>query len=698
MKKYFIYLLTLLIFTSCAKQPIRKEPFIPKPKKVVKVKNATVVKENNFTKEPVVNKPANLKKSPVVVSESIVKKRKKIINKNVFFSKNGNEKHKVDLVFDNVDIYEVINTILGQELGENFIIDPAIRNKLSMKISGEYTRNQLLKILTKALEISGIALIKEKNMYKIIRGRNVSKNIYFGKINSDYIIDIIQLKHIASYRFVNNIRPFLSSNAVAISINSSNSIIIADRRENVASIKRILKVLDSSIFDGLYFKIIKLQYLTAEEGAKLANNILRSQAIFPQSEVAKKIFITYIKSNNSLLCIARDKEMMDTIVNWILAADHPDDEVGTKVYVVPVANVKAEDLANILKQLYGGKATKTKKGRVIVKGATFNSGTLSGEVTIIPDKVNNFIIIKASPNDFKIINNVLKKLDVIPRQVLIDVFIAEVSFSDKLSYGIEWYLKNHGIKINNRRYNGGATLNKGLDASSESSVIGSGLLGFTYTIFDRVGGLRALINVLEETSKVNILASPSILSVDNQEAKIEIGEDVPTIAKSVTNTNSDNGNITNTIEYRKTGIILKVRPQINPKGLVRLDVEEEVSEPKSNTVSGIDSPIFLKRTAKTSLVVFNNQTIVIGGLIKQKDDRTDTGIPVLNKIPVIGYFFGGKKVTKEKTELLIAITPHIINTRDLTTYFSEELINRLKTIKNIMENNREKTFNEMQVK
>ena len=565
-----------------------------------------------------------------------------------------------------------------------------------MKISGTYNRDELLELLSKALELSGIIIVKEKNSYKIIKSRNISKNLYFGKTNSLYAIEIIQLKHIASYRFVTNIRPFLSNSAVAVSINSSNSIIIADKIENIESIKRILKVLDTSVFDGLYFKILKLKYITAEEGVKLANNILRSQALFPRNEINQKMFITYIKSNNSILCISRDKEMMDTVINWVIESDRPDEGTESRVYVVPIANVKAEELTNILKQLYGGKVSKTKKGRVIVKGSTFNSGTLSGEVTFIPDKVNNFIIIKASPNDYAIIHNVLKQLDVIPRQVLIDVFIAEVSYSDKISYGIEWYLKNHGVKINNRRYNGSATLNKGLSAESESSILGSNLMGFSYAIFDRVGGLRGLINALEDVSKVNILASPSILSVDNQEAKIEIGQEVPTIVQSVTNTSSDNGNITNSIQYRKTGIILKVKPQINPKGLVRLDVEEEVSEPKSNTISGIDSPIFLKRSAKTSLVVYNNQTIVIGGLIKQKNDKTDTGIPVLSKIPVIGYLFGAKTIQKEKTELIIAITPHIINTRDLTTFYSEELIGKIREIQDQMSRGRERTLNGMQ--
>jgi general secretion pathway protein D len=696
MKKYFIYVFILLMFFSCAKQSLKKDRFIPK--RTVKVTNAKHVTSKLDEQNNLKEKQSQAEKTKIISSGSIIKNVKKPVNKKVFYSKNGKEKHKVDLVFDNVDIYEVINTILGQELGENFLIDPSIKNKVSMKISGEFTRNQLMDILSKALEISGIAIIKDKKVYKIISSRNVSKNIYFGEISSDYVIDIIQLKHIASYQFVGSIKPFLTNSAVAIVVNSSNSIIIADKRENIESVKRILKVLDTSVFDGLYFKILKLKYLTAEEGVKLANNILRSNALFVKNGLLRNLFITYIKSNNSVLCISRDKELMDTVINWLLEADRPDEDTESKVYVVPVANVKTEDLTNILKQLYGGKATTTKKGKVIVRGTSFNSGTLSGEVTFIPDKVNNFIIIKATPQDYKIIENVLKQLDVIPRQVLIDVFIAEVSYSDKLSYGVEWYLKNHGVKINNRRYNGSATLNKGISPDSESSIIGSSLMGFTYAIFDRAGGLRGLINALEEVSKVNILASPSILSVDNQEAKIEIGEEVPTIAQSVTNTSSDNGNITNTVQYRKTGIILKVKPQINPKGLVRLDVEEEVSEPKSNTISGIDSPIFLNRSAKTSLVVFNNQTIVIGGLIKQKNDTTDTGVPILSSIPVVGYFFGSKQTTKEKTELIIAITPHIINTRDLTTYYSEEFVNKLNSIKGTLEKQREKTFNEIQIK
>ena len=693
MKRIFIFMILIFFLFACAKKNIIKDKVITKPEKETKV----------LISKPEKKETQKTNRKPIGFFNR-QKAEKPKINTPLKITRNkkyplGNKKEKVDLVFDNMDVYEVVNTVIGDILGKDFVIDPSIRNKISMKLSGNYTHEELFEIMAKALDISGLAIIKDKNIFKIIKKNNMAKDINIFDNSNLYLVDIVQLKHLASYQVVNYIRPFLSSSAVAISVNSSNSVIIADRKDNIRNIKKIMELLDSAIFQGIKFKILKLKFLTSKEGVKLANEILRSRALFSKNGILKNVFVSPLKSNNALLFIARDEQLMEFLIKLIKEADIPDDVAMSKVYVVPVANVKAEDLANILKQLYGGKASKTKKGKVIVRGSSFNSGTLKGEVVFIPDKINNLLVIKASPDDYKIIFNVLKKLDVVPRQVLIDVLIAEISYNDSLTYGIQWYLKNHGVKINGRSYNGAVNYNANLATPSEGSIIGSeSLIGFSYALYDKAGGIRGILNALEEHSKVKILASPSILAVDNKEARIEIGQEVPIIKQTVTNTNSDSNNITNSVEYRKTGVILEVKPQINPTGLVRLDVTEEVSEAQKNKTSGIDSPIFLNRSAKTSLVAHNNETIIIGGLIKEKKDTTTSGVPVLRSIPVLGYFFGGESHSKERTELVIAITPHIINTNDLTTYYSEEFLNRLREIKNKLRQRRENTFYEMQVK
>jgi len=625
------------------------------------------------------NSPLPVKQSPP--QDSAVAKKKNL------------PKKKIDLVFDNVDVYEVISNILGDILNKDFVVDPSIKTKMAMRVSGNYTDDEIIEIVTEALDVAGLTLLFENNIYKVILNKDTSKNVNFRDPANMHSIEVIQLKHIGSFDIVNNLKPFLSNGAAAVSVNASNSIIIADKKGNISNIKKIIEILDSQVFEGLIFKVLKFQHITAQEAKKMSDEILKSQAIFSKTGILKDVFVYPIVSNNSILVIGKEANLVDMMVKWIKEADVPEESYNSRVFVVPISNVKAEELANILKQLYGGKATKTKEGKVIVQGASFNKGSLNGEVFFIPDSNNNFIIIRSSVEDYNIIYDVLKKLDVVPKQVLIDLLIAEISYNNSLKYGIQWYLKNNGIKIDGDNFNAGLNLNSGTGVPARDDIIGSSsLIGFSYALYDKAGGIRGLLNAIQDKSDVQILASPSILSVDNKEAKIEIGEEVPIITSSVTNVSSD-GNITNSVQYRKTGILLSVKPQINPLGLVRLEVKEEVSEPKKNVVSGIDSPSFLKRSAETSLVAYDSQTIVIGGLIKNKIDNSNSGVPLLSDIPVLGYLFGSKNKSDERTELIIAITPHIINLDSLDTYYSKELFDGLKNIMKHLDERKESVVN-----
>ena len=328
-------------------------------------------------------------------------------------------------------------------------------------------------------------------------------------------------------------------------------------------------------------------------------------------------------------------------------------------------------------------------------GAGAEGATLKEGVRVIPDEENNLLVVVAPPHEWNIISRILKELDIMPRQVLNEVLIAEVTLTDQLKYGIELLIgatpvtsatststgntstSPTGIAVANQQGTTTTVTGPSGNTSTVSSAPTSSFPGvttatgaagafttaggFTFLAVDTVNKLRGLINLLAAEGKVEILASPQIMAANNQEARIQIGSDVPTLtSQSVPLVSQTTSFSTSTVQYRSTGIILSVKPQINAKGLVTLEIAQEVSDVDQSQALVSGSPNFTVRSAKTTLTTADNQTVVLGGLIREDKSRTNAGIPGLRRMPILGPLFGSEGVSKTRTELLVLITPHII--------------------------------------
>ena len=303
-------------------------------------------------------------------------------------------------------------------------------------------------------------------------------------------------------------------------------------------------------------------------------------------------------------------------------------------------------------------------------------------VRIIPDEENNLLVVVAPPHEWNIISRILKSLDIIPRQVLNEVLIAEVSLTDEFKYGIEFLLGQRPSTTTTTTGGTGTTTTTtttpgifgalaGLEILSAASAAFSQTGGLTLVLSDAANTVRGLINLLASEGKVQILASPQIMAANNQEARIQIGEDVPIkTSESVPLISQATSFATSTVQYRSTGIILAVKPQINAKGLVTLEITQEVSNALPLSL-GETSPRISVRQAKTSLITADNQTIVLGGLIREDRTVTEAGVPGLRKIPLIGPLFGSKGISKQRTELLVLITPHIVSNLEEGAYITQ---------------------------
>ena len=505
------------------------------------------------------------------------------------------------------------------------------------------------------------------------------------------LIEIIPVYNVDASSLAGVLSRFLSPNATLIAERHTNALLVSDTPENIAKIIHMVKILDVDVFSGMQFKLFPLQYMKVTDMANVLDKVFSSSIVKRPGTPPKVNFIP-LETTNSLLVISDNGQYLSTIAKWIKELDTGGGQ-GMGIYIYPVENGNAEDIAGLLKQLYGEKAQATSK-KVIVKAerkapTKVATGELTGVVKIIPDKTNNLIIIKASATDYKIIKSVLQQLDIIPREVLIEVLIAEVSLNKSLKYGIEWYFKTKGINVGGDSYTGNLTLNNNTPLSS-TEALGSANLpsGITYAIFNNANELRSLITALSSLSELNILSSPVILATDNQEASINVGQEVPIITQSVVNTSASNPNITNAVEYKDTGILLKVKPHINSNGLVSLDVSQEVSEAQPNTTSGINSPLFLKRKAVTHVIVQNGQTVVLGGLIQQTKSKVKSGVPFLKDIPVLGYLFGSTSLERKRTELMIAITPHVIRNQREAETVGREFRKKIDELKKILKGKR----------
>ena len=599
-----------------------------------------------------------------------------------------NTRRQVNITLDNMDIYPVLDHILGDMLQLSYVVDPAIKGTISVRIKGNYTKNELLNLFNSILQIHGLAITSGDNgLYKVVRKANSAKaGTQVGKagrraIRPGDVIQAFQLTYISAQTTSVSIRTFLSPGALVVPVISTNSLIIVDTQENLRKAAKILNLMDADCFKDIQWKLFSLEHIDAADLHKDLEKIFKSQGIYNRPGLDQGgLELIPLKTMNAILVLTRWPKILDTIEFWIKEFDQGQSEKGAKVNVYFVQNGSAKEIADILKQLYGGKKSTKSSKRVLVKRLKKTkeavTGELTGEVEIIPDEINNAIVIKATPKDYEIISSVLKRIDIVPRQVLIDVLIFEVTLNKNLEYGVEWLFKQKKIG-HHGSYHSNIVL-EGAKNTADNAGLGNFPKGFSFSLFDSAGGLRALMSALAEDTNINVLSAPNILAVDNHESTIEVGEDVPT--KTGTTTTSG-GNVTENIQYRKTGILLKVKPRINDSGLVRLDVTQEVSQRSKNTVQGISSPIFSTRKATTSLVAKDGQTIVLGGLIKNKRDKTKSGFPLLKDIPGVGNLFSTTEITNEKTELLFVITPHVIQTRAEADFLTREFAEKVKGLK-----------------
>lgn len=619
----------------------------------------------------------------------------------------------ITLRFDNADVYDVIQVVLGEVLKLDYSVDPGIQGKVTLRSTGVVKQEELLGVLETSLSSIGLSVVKAGNTYKVVRESNLAREKLpeRGAGEASPVLRVVPLRYVQAAQLAATLKPFASVNAVLIADPTNRYLIIADRNGVADRLEALVETLDTEYLKNIHIRLLKPKYGDATEIAKEMETIVKSSGLFTQPNTDAKAYMAPVPRLGAILVAASNEVLIQVAEKWFNILDaQPEKDADATVHIYSVGSSNAAHLSNLLQQIFYGAApannnanqqrstlgtTATpQQGNNALTGAqgqqqnsnfglnqgTATAGTLTrgntpgqggtgtaptgfaGPIVIIPDEITNTLIIKASAEDYQRVLKVLAKLDTLPKQVLIQVTIAEVALNDTLQYGVEWWL-NSMLSHKGKSWAGKLGLEGNIKPSSTAGTVSGVGSGLSYAVLGGTGQVIGLLNLLGQDTNVNLLSAPHVLASDGKTARVEIGSEEPIITQTIQTPTTTLGNLatSNSVQYRPTGIILEVKPVISSNGVVSLAIAQEVSS-RGNTVSvgGSEYPSFSKRRVTTDVVVEDGKSLLIAGLIEDKGDNSSVGIPVAKDVPLFGALFGTTKKVKNKTELLMTITPHIV--------------------------------------
>lgn len=620
------------------------------------------------------------------------------VNKNLATRKPvRTETGEVTLNFDNADIREVIKAILGDILGENYTIDPGVKGTVSVQTQQKITKQAVLPMLETLLRMNGVVLLRDGQYYKAMPVSMAARGAMSPRLSSaretGYGSRIFPLKYIAAAEMMKIVAPLLPDDGSVKIIEGQNLLLINGTGPELNHVAETIAIFDVDWLAGMSIALFPVENTDPKSLATELEQLVSND----KSPISGMVRMVPIERLNSLLVMSPQADYLVQVGAWVKRLDQAQNEAGQRMYVYYVQNAKASELADLLNDIVSGSGKTKKSSKVKLSPKTKSvdikskkrktakksqhDGIAYGDmesVRVIADDVNNALLIMADPQGYRLIMSALKKLDITPLQVLVEVTIAEVVLNDGLRYGVQWYFKD--TAGNGRRRAG--MLNFGSAADKIANVVPS----FTYLLTkagnDSVLTTRGILDLLANESDVKVISSPSILVLNNKDAEMNVGQEVPVLTQQKTDTSTDGEKpfVVNSIQYKETGVLLTVTPRVNKGGLVTMDVTQEVSNAVSTTVSGIDSPTIQKRTVKTIVSVQSGQSVLLGGMIQEQKQWTESGFPILHTIPVIGALFGKKESKDSRTELLVIITPKVIDTHRKAQSITEEYKRRMRRV------------------
>ncbi|ADU96863.1 general secretion pathway protein D [Thermovibrio ammonificans HB-1] len=555
------------------------------------------------------------------------------------------EPKSVQVNFVDVDIKD-FTKVVSQATGKNIIVPPTLRGKITIISPKPIPKKELFDLFVAALDELGYQVVNYKDYVKIVRNREVAREsttVLTGRVDGgDIVVTYIYIpRHLYVMNLQGLIRNMLSPVGRVSFVRESNAVVITDKEKNVHRIVKVLSRLDRA---PLKLKIASYTFKNAkaQDVVKVLQALLEKGFAFDIAKTfplpGREYYHFAVDGRTNTLYVVGTPKTIVRVLQLCEKLDRPIKVKEGDIHIIKLNYAFAEDMAKVLDSLF--KDTSQKK---------FG---LSGPVKVVADKGSNSLIVLASPQDFAVVKDVVKSIDVKRPQVFVEVQIVEMSMDKLLQMGVEWKFLSRGnyVPFGGSLY-GNLPLQPGYPSASPGLLLGIAKWR------DGVPDIGLLLNAYAKEGGVNVIATPQILTLDNEEAEINISKVIPYSTGVKYDTNN---NPVISYDYKDVGIVLKITPHITASGEVRLKVYEKVEDVVGYANADQTAPITSKREAKTTVDVHDGQTLVIGGLIKRKKLTTVEKVPVLGSIPVIGNLFKKTGHQIEKTNLLVFITPHIV--------------------------------------
>jgi general secretion pathway protein D len=564
----------------------------------------------------------------------------------------------VVLNFSEVDISTMVKFI-SDLTGKNFVMDDRVKGKISVFSPSKLTPEEAFNVFTSVLELKGFSLVHAGKVYKIVPtsaakqgGMAVLSDDKRGPVNESYVARVISLERISAPDAVTFLQPIISKDGYISSFGPANMVLVVDSSLNIQKVLGIIQLIDT---DPRRDKpeLVFLKNASAENAAKVIQEWLKSRdkSGKPAGQGTGTGIIVPDTRLNALLVFGTDKDKED-VKKLVAMIDIVPPTSSSKVNVYYLEYADATDVAKVMDGVVKGSFGAPGAQTAAPQQAAFEGG----KITITPDKATNSLIIMASPTDYQNLLQVIQKLDKRRRQVFVQAVIAEISLDKLKDLGVQLGASGGGVTSNIATAGAFDPFNF-VAASDPAQMV---IFAFLKSQINN-SNLQTAVNIkaLFTNGAVNVLSTPTIMTSDNKEAEIFVGENVPFITGT---TQTGVGFApTQSIDRKDTGITLKITPQISEGEYVKLDIYQEISAVKDALNKGAAADITTtKRSAKTSVVVKDKDTVVIGGLIQDQDTETVNKIPLLGDIPLLGWLFKTSHKERTKTNLMILLTPRII--------------------------------------
>jgi general secretion pathway protein D len=589
--------------------------------------------------------------------------------------------------FRDADIAQVAEEILGNALGVPYTVDPGVTGKVSFRIDRRLTRAQLLEAFEAALAVNDVALLRQGDSL-VLAPRDKARSsaalrdpsALSGARRGGYDVVAVPLSFSTPTEVAKALEAMTGSKAVLYSNDKLGLIVLGGSGSELQSLLETIKVLDRNVFEGARIRWFDLRQAAAGTVAADLAKILATAGV-------QGVSVSPLSRLNGLIVSARTETAMNEVGGWITRLDTPSRDLSTQLYVYRPRSASAASLARTLSQVLStgdddrgvgfnsrqagssaaGSATSAREEGAPRNGGEGDSDSdslgeqkLEDGVRIGVDRDSNTLIVRAPAARWMSLQQTLAEIDRPPAQVMIEASIIEVTLTNDFRFGVDWSaVSDSGKLIGNSVY-------------TDNGVIGPKFPGFSITYLG--GNIDAAINALGSRTTIDVVSAPKLITLDNHKARLQIGDQVPIVTQTATDTTTSSPAIVNTVEYRDTGVILEVTPRISGDDKVVVDIAQEVSGVSKTVTSGIDSPTIQQRKLSSTLVLQDGAVVALGGLISHRSSDSNSGVPGLKDVKVLGNLFKSKSKEGARTELVVLLTVKIMRDPAASSLMTRDLL------------------------